>query len=275
MRSVLRFEAIERALLVLCLCLALGLTLIVARKSDLGALNQQLANDIVKANLRSVIVVDFQDSLGKPSTLGWYLAEDLSESWLSKKQKFRVLDRSELNDTRVEPEDLTSEMVKRLGSVWGVDATITGAVETSPEHYVLSATVRRVADNTTIAIESLSVPHSRVLDVLKPLPEFNSGIFRISHAGTNGIDAPRCIACPIPAYSDRARAGKIQGTIVLSVLVSENGRADTIAIVKGLGFGLTQKAIETVSEWRFKPATSKEGEPVPVIAPIEVTFRLN
>jgi TonB family protein len=57
--------------------------------------------------------------------------------------------------------------------------------------------------------------------------------------------------------------------------VSENGRADTIAIVKGLGFGLTQKAIETVSEWRFKPATSKEGESVPVIAPIEVTFRLN
>ena len=115
-------------MLVLCLSLALGLTLI-ARKSDLGALNQQLANDIVKANLRSVIVVDFQDSLGKPSTLGWYLAEDLSESWLSKKQKFRVLDRSKLNDTRVEPEDLTSEMVKRLGSVWGVDVIITGAVD--------------------------------------------------------------------------------------------------------------------------------------------------
>jgi TonB family protein len=79
---------------------------------------------------------------------------------------------------------------------------------------------------------------------------------------------------PIPIYSDRGKAAKIQGTIILSVLVSKNGRAEAIAIVLRLGFGLAQKAIEAVSEWRFQPATTKEGELVPAIVPIEITLRL-
>lgn len=273
MRSVLRVGTTQCARLALCACLAVGPAL-AGRKLDLGALNEQLANDIVKAKLRSVIIVDFQDPFGKPSTLGWYVADELSENWLAKKQKFRVLDRSELKDTGVGPEDLTSETVKRLGSVWGVDAIVTGAVETSPEHYIVSTTIRRVADNTKIAAESITIPHSRILDLLKPLPESNSGTVRIARAGVNGADVPRCLSCPVPAYSDRGRAAKIQGTIVLSVLISEDGRAETIAIAKSLGFGLTQKAIESVSEWRLKPAT-KEGKPVPVIVPIEFTMLLD
>jgi TonB family protein len=273
MRNALRLRTTRFALLGLCVCLRPG-PILAARKADLGALNQKLADDIVKAKLRSVIVVDFHDAQDKPCTLGWYVADELSEKWLAEKQKFRVLDRSELKDTKVEPTDLGAEMLKRLGSVWGVDAIITGAVETSPENYIVSATVRRAADNTTIASESIAVPHSRILDLLKPLPDPNSGA-RMSRAGVNGISVPVCVACPIPQYSDRARAVKAQGNIVLDVLVSADGRAEIIAIRKGLGFGLTQVAIEAVSEWRFKPAGTKEGEPVPVIVPVEVTLRIN
>jgi periplasmic protein TonB len=108
------------------------------------------------------------------------------------------------------------------------------------------------------------------LNVLKPLPNPND----ISRAGVNGVDVPRCIACPVPSYSERGKAAKVQGRVVLSVVISEDGRAETIAVVKRLGFGLTQQAIEAVSEWRFRPAT-KEGQPVPVFVPIEVTMRIN
>jgi TonB family protein len=234
-------------------------------------LNQQLADDIAKANVRSVIVADFLDPLGKPSTLGWYLADELSENWLANKQKFRVLDRSELKDTKVESEDLSAEMVKRLGSVWGVDAIVTGVVETSAEHFLVSTSIIRVADSSTIAAESIAIPHSRILDLLKSIPELNA---RASRAGINGVDVPRCLFCPIPVYSDRGKQAKAQGTVLLTVLVSENGRAEAIAIVKGMGFGLTQQSIEAVSTWRFKSASNKEGQPVPVIVPIEVTVRL-
>lgn len=269
MRYALRFGTTQCALLGLYICLELA-PVQAARKPNLAALNEQLANDLLKAKLRSVIIVDFQDTSGKPSTMGWYVADELSENWLAEKQKFRVLDRSELKDTRVEREDLAPEMLKRLGSVWGVDAIITGTVEISPEHYIVSAAIRRVADGTTVAAESFTVPHSRILDLLKPLPYPNN----ILRAGINGVDVPTCTACPLPGYTDRARAAKIQGNIVLSIVVSEDGRTEAVvAIVKGLAFGMTEKAMEDVSEWRFKPAT-KEGKPVPVIVPIEVTVRM-
>jgi hypothetical protein len=115
-------------------------------------------------------------------------------------------------------------MLKRLGSVWGVDAIITGAVETSAENYIVSATVRRAADNSTVASESIAVPHSRILDLLKPLPDPNS----ISRPGVDGVSVPECVSCPALIHFDRAQEAKVRGTIVLDVLVSEDGRAERI-----------------------------------------------
>jgi TonB family protein len=268
-------EIAKRASIGLCLCLGLSGSL-PARKSDLAALNQQLSNEIVRANLRSVIVVDFVSEHGEPSTLGWYLADELSENWLVKKPKFRIIDRSELKDTKVTSEDLTPEMVKRLGSVWGVDAIITGVVQNAPEHYALSVSVKRVTDNTIAAAESIAIPHSRVLDLLSSegfgLPNTTPGTAP-ARAGVNGVTVPICLYCPTPGYSQQARDAKYQGTVILSVIISPDGRASSVAIVKHPGLGLAEKAIEAVSEWKFKPA-SKDGNSVSTVVPIEVTFRL-
>jgi len=55
--------------------------------------------------------------------------------------------------------------------------------------------------------------------------------------------------------------------------VDENGVPQEIKVVRSLGLGLDQKAIEAVQKWRFKPGL-KDGKPVPVSANIEVNFRL-
>jgi TonB family protein len=55
--------------------------------------------------------------------------------------------------------------------------------------------------------------------------------------------------------------------------VDENGKAVSIKVTKPLGLGLDQKAIEAVEKWRFKPGM-KDGKAVPVIASVEVNFRL-
>jgi len=54
---------------------------------------------------------------------------------------------------------------------------------------------------------------------------------------------------------------------------TKNGVPQEIKVVRSLGLGLDQKAIEAVQKWRFKPGL-KDGKPVPVSANIEVNFRL-
>src|ERR1700730_2095052 len=93
-------------------------------------------------------------------------------------------------------------------------------------------------------------------------------------AGVNGVGVPVCLYCPIPQYSDEARKAKYQGTVVLQVTITTDGRAVNISVVKGPGLGLEEKAIEAVKGWKFKPAVGPNGKVVPTIVPIEVTFRL-
>jgi TonB family protein len=44
-------------------------------------------------------------------------------------------------------------------------------------------------------------------------------------------------------------------------------------VLKGLGYGLDEVAVESVREWTFSPAT-RDGVPVPVVAQIDVEFNL-
>ncbi|HXP83330.1 MAG TPA: energy transducer TonB [Bryobacteraceae bacterium] len=98
---------------------------------------------------------------------------------------------------------------------------------------------------------------------------FGGGAYRIG----GGVSAPTVLVKVEPEYSEEARKAKWQGTVVLSLVVDENGSAQGIKVTKSLGLGLDQKAIEAVLKWRFKPGM-KDGKPVPVMASIEVNFRL-
>ena len=92
--------------------------------------------------------------------------------------------------------------------------------------------------------------------------------------GQKGITYPSCLYCPEPQYSDEARAAKIQGVVSLQVIIQPDGHATNIQIVKGIGYGLDERAVEAVRRWRFKPAIGPNGTPVATITPIEVNFKL-
>ncbi|MBZ5565657.1 MAG: energy transducer TonB [Acidobacteriia bacterium] len=87
------------------------------------------------------------------------------------------------------------------------------------------------------------------------------------------VTAPVAIYKPEPAYSEEARKAKYQGTVVLWIVVDAQGNVIDERVVKPLGLGLDEKAIEAVKTWKFKPAL-RNGTPVPVRVMVEVTFRL-
>jgi TonB family protein len=95
------------------------------------------------------------------------------------------------------------------------------------------------------------------------------GVF---HVG-GGVSAPRVLFQPDPEYSEEARKAKFQGTCVLGLIVGPDGRPRDIHVVRSLGLGLDEKAIEAVSRWKFDPAM-KDGKPVAVAISVEVDFRL-
>lgn len=74
-------------------------------------------------------------------------------------------------------------------------------------------------------------------------------------------------------YTEEARANKIQGTVVLSVVYTFDGRISDIRVVRGLPDGLTESAIEAAKRIRFQPAV-KAGQPVSVRGNIEFNFTL-
>jgi len=88
-----------------------------------------------------------------------------------------------------------------------------------------------------------------------------------------GVSPPRQLYAPDPDYSEEARKAKYQGVCVLYVEVGPDGRTHNIHVVRTLGLGLDEKAIEAVKTWKFEPAL-KDGKPVTVAVNIEVTFHL-
>jgi len=95
------------------------------------------------------------------------------------------------------------------------------------------------------------------------------GIYKVG----GGVSAPRTIYAPDPEYSEEARKAKYQGTIILYMIVTADGRPRDVRVVRSLGMGLDEKAIEAVRSWRFEPAKN-DGHPVAVQINVEVSFRL-
>jgi TonB family protein len=96
----------------------------------------------------------------------------------------------------------------------------------------------------------------------------------IARPGPGGVTVPACLYCPSPNYTQEARAAKFNGTVVLEVVVTADGRAENISVVRKAGYGLDESAVETVRTWQFRPAKGPDGTPVATLVPIEVTFRI-
>jgi periplasmic protein TonB len=95
------------------------------------------------------------------------------------------------------------------------------------------------------------------------------GAFRVG----GGVSAPKAIYAPDPEYSEEARKVKHMGTVVLWLVVGPDGRPRDIKVLRTLGLGLDEKAIEAVKNWRFEPAY-KDGKPVSCMINVEVNFHL-
>jgi TonB family protein len=96
---------------------------------------------------------------------------------------------------------------------------------------------------------------------------------KVSRVG-GGVSAPVLLSKTEPMYSEEALRAKLEGTVMLYVQIDPSGHPTNIKVVKSLGLGLDEKAVEAVQKWEFSPG-KKDGKPVTIEATIDVNFRLN
>ena len=88
-----------------------------------------------------------------------------------------------------------------------------------------------------------------------------------------GVSAPQVLFAPEPEFSEEARKAKVAGNVLVYLQVGIDGRPINVHVIRPIGMGLDQKAVEAVRQYKFKPAM-ENGHPVVVEMNVEVNFQI-
>ena len=248
---------------------------LLAQGEQINDAAKRLQAELKAAKPHLVAVVDFCSTDAALKPLAHYLARLLSAALEARKKKFVVAKHPEfdadLARLHLDPEILRSDASLRSAAPQiGADFLITGKIDQRDNSYFLQITPVRVAGAQLLPSFSAVIPTNEFLEsVMTPLP---SDVARFHGRPPTGYTIPSCFYCPDPSYTERARQAKVNGVVVLEVLVSKEGQTKQVHMLKMLGYGLDEKALEAIKGWKFRPAT-KDGSPIAVIVPVEVTFR--
>jgi protein TonB len=87
------------------------------------------------------------------------------------------------------------------------------------------------------------------------------------------VSRPIKISAPQPQYTEAARQARVQGVVIVQAIIDCTGTVTSVTVLKALPLGLSEAAVEAISQWRFEPARVN-GSPVSVYYNLTVNFRL-
>jgi protein TonB len=94
-------------------------------------------------------------------------------------------------------------------------------------------------------------------------------------ASLSAATPPKVTYKPQPVYSDEAKAMHLEGKAVVSVVFRANGAMEVVGLVRGLGHGLDESALNAARGVKFQPATDAGGRPIDFPTQIIITFTPN
>jgi TonB family protein len=250
----------------------------VGQGPKLDDIAKQLSKQMAKAKIKSVVTTDFTTLDGGVSPEGKILTTRLTDYWVSHEEKFSIVECSKLDAFLAEQKftlkDLdNSEILRKIGAALNLDALVIGTVTPTPQGISLNVLVRGTQDSKLQIWASKSLPKSEFAARIGAQSSEDTALHPVL-AGVNGVGAPKCEHCPQPDYSDDLRKKKIEGTVLLSIIVTPEGHPTGIVVIKAPTDVLAQKAVEAVRSWRLKPATGPDGKAVAARVQVEITFHL-
>jgi TonB family protein len=250
-----------------------------AQQPQIDALAARVAEELRKKHEKTVIVFDFVGPDKKSTAFGQKIADDFSDALKKSGPTLSVIDRTQIAQG-LKADRLASvydtEMNLRLAKELKAAAMVLGTIELHDENLKIAVDSYRVTDGKTIKEFKVKVPLTEqmksLIDTHPDAGENQSAT--LPSGGANGYSLPACIYCPQAQYSAQGAKSHIEGTVILVAIVGPDGQAHDIRVVTALPDGLTEKAIEAVRSWKFKPAKGPDGTPAAVRQTIEVSFHL-
>ena len=260
-----------------------------AAQDQMDSLASRAADQIRQSKLDpafpKVFVIDFSNATDRQfSKLGSVLADDFAQSLAGVASGFQVEDRKSfyeyLKENWMGLDDLQSEvasltLARSMGGAGVIRGTIEaeanqqlrirlrtdgfGAAWTGDAQFSLTGQLQELSKQPAISFARAAEAIAVEPGILQP--------------GVDGASLPTCVFCPSPDYTDLARTAKYRGTVELSLIVTKDGAVNSVVVLKGAPFALTQKAIDAVQKWKFKPAKA-HGQSVSVRVPVDIEFQL-
>jgi TonB family protein len=249
--------------------------------SAISALAERLGVQLLAANKKKPFILDLTLPNEIPCPLGAWLADRVSESLAQSHPELEVIPRSRWSAARVPAEfahDYVPEYAQneRSAQSLGAEVLVYGNFAAIPEGIGITLMASDRLSGGESRFEALAempiTPEMQAL-LTGPLPARSAlqGAFKASIAG---IGSPLCEICPAPEYTYVAKAKKLQGLVMAQVWVAADGAAENVKILRSPSPALASAATRTVRGWRFKPARNFQGESVPVVVDVAVSFRL-
>jgi TonB family protein len=165
------------------------------------------------------------------------------------------------------------ELSFMLARFLGVEVLVEGALVANGQTLDLRLGAFDLARNKTIAEAQDTLPEPAGWEAAReaPVVDPKAGIYL---PPSGGVKFPRCVHCPHPSFTTEAVHEKIQGSVWILITIDANGRVESATALNRIGAGLREAAVMEVEEWKFEPAKTSDGKPVPSRAQVLVEFHL-
>jgi TonB family protein len=247
----------------------------------IASLAERLAVQLLAASKKKPFVLDLTLANDQPCALGVWLADRLSESLAHAHPELEVIARDRWNLARQPSEfahDRNQEYVQneQRAQSLGAEILVQGNFAAVPGGIGITLMARDRLAGGESQFEALAeIPFTSEMQAVVPssLPQRAElqGVFR---ASTGGIGSALCDICPAPEYTYVAKAKKLQGVVIAQLSVGTNGSVGSVKIIRTPDPALSDAAIRSVRNWRFRAARNAQGDLVSVIVDVAVAFRL-
>ena len=110
--------------------------------------------------------------------------------------------------------------------------------------------------------------------IFRPLPAQDASQPSDSVEKIGGpVSPPVVISSANPEFSEQARKERISGNVLIYLQIEKDGTRSHLKVLRGIGYGLDEEALDAVSHYRFSPAM-KDGHPVRVEMRVQVNFQV-